>query len=170
MSNDTASHDTAPAGTAGTGTPPDMPEMPDMPVPTPAADLQALDRLVGEWRVSGGAEGTIAYEWMEGGFFLVQRVDLSQYDQTVRGVEIIGHTQPFGGEPSEDIRSRYYDNMGNTFDYVYEMEGDTLTIWAGEKGSPAFYRGTFSPDGDTLAGAWEYPGGGGYESTSTRVP
>jgi hypothetical protein len=160
---------TMPDTTASTDTPPDVPDMPDMPEPTPAADLQPLDRLVGEWRVSGGAEGTIAYEWMEGGFFLVQRVDLTQYGQTVRGVEIIGHTQPFGGEPSEDIRSRYYDNMGNTFDYVYELEGDTLTIWAGEKGSPAFYRGTFSPDGDTLAGAWEYPGGGGYESTSTRV-
>ena len=24
-----------------------------------------------------------------------------------------------------------------TLDYVYEVDGDTLTIWGGEKGSPA---------------------------------
>jgi hypothetical protein len=69
----------------------------------------------------------------------------------------------------EDIKSRYYDNQGNTFDYVYELEGDTLTIWGGERGSPAFYEGTFSADGDRLTGAWVYPGGGGYSSTATRV-
>jgi hypothetical protein len=60
------------------------------------------------------------------------------------------------------------DNMGNTLDYVYELEGDTLKIRAGENPSPAYYKGTFSDDGNTLSGAWHYPGGG-YESTSTRV-
>jgi hypothetical protein len=59
--------------------------------------------------------------------------------------------------------------LGNTLDYVYELEGDTLTIWGGEKGSPAYYQGRFSEDGDTITGAWVYPGGGGYESTATRV-
>ena len=52
---------------------------------------------------------------------------------------------------------------------VLEVEGDTLTIWGGEWGSPAYYRGIFSKDGTTLTGAWHYPGGGGYEATSTRV-
>ncbi len=55
------------------------------------------------------------------------------------------------------------------FDYVYELKGDTLTIWGGEKGSPAYYKGTCSDDGNTLSGAWVYPGGGEYESTATRV-
>jgi hypothetical protein len=59
--------------------------------------------------------------------------------------------------------------MGNTLDYVYELEGDTLTIWGGEKGSPAYFKGKFSDDGDTQSGEWVYPGGGGYESTMTRV-
>ena len=59
--------------------------------------------------------------------------------------------------------------MGDTIDYVYELEGDALTIWAGGRGSPAYYRGTFGDDGDTLTGAWHYPGGGRYEAISTRV-
>jgi hypothetical protein len=139
------------------------------PAPTPNPDLQGLNRLVGTWDVTGGATGQITYEWMEGGFFLVQRVDLEQDGVRHKGIEIIGHEQTFGAPPSEDIKSRYYDNMGNTLDYVYEVEGDTLTIWGGERGSPAYFKGQFSADGDTCAGAWVYPGDGGYPSTMTRV-
>jgi hypothetical protein len=138
--------------------------------PTPAADLQALGaRLVGAWRVSGGTEGTVRYEWMDGGFFLIQHVELEQYGQQIKGIEIIGHLRPFGEAPGEAIVSRFYDNTGNTLDYVYELEGDTLTIWGGEKGSPAYYKGTISADGNTMTGEWVYPGGGGYQSTSTRI-
>jgi hypothetical protein len=142
--------------------------MTDQQPPTPNPDLEGLDRLVGTWKVSGGTEGTVSFEWMEGRFFLLQRVDLEQYGQRMKGIEVIGHLQPFGEEPSEDIRSRYYDNMGNSFDYVYEIDGDTLTIWGGEKGSPAYFKGTFGADGDTMKGEWVYPGGGGYQSTMTR--
>jgi hypothetical protein len=137
--------------------------------PTPNPDLKALDKLVGTWKVSGGATGQVTYEWMEGGFFLIQHVDLDNNGYKTKGIEIIGHLQPFGEEPSPDIKSRYYGSSGETFDYVYEMDGDALTIWGGEKGSPAFYRGTFSADGNRLSGGWTYPGGGGYESTSTRI-
>jgi hypothetical protein len=135
----------------------------------PSEALRRLDRLTGTWRVTGGAEGTVTYEWMEGGFFLVQRVDLVQDGEPVRGVEMIGHSRPFGQEPSRDIVSRYYAQSGDTLDYVYEIEGDTLTIWAGERGSPAYYQGRFSDDGSTVDGAWVYPGGGGYPSSMTRV-
>jgi hypothetical protein len=137
--------------------------------PEPTPDPRSLDRLVGTWEISGGAQGRATYEWMEGGFFLIQHVDLQQYGQKIKGIEIIGHERPFGEEPGEEVKSRFYDNMGNTLDYVYELEGDTLTIWGGEKGSPAYYRGTFSEDGKTVSGAWHYPGGGGYEATSTRI-
>jgi hypothetical protein len=132
-------------------------------------DLENLNRLVGAWKVSGEAQGTVSYEWMEGGFFLIQHVDLEQSGQRNKGIEIIGHEQQFGAEPSEDIKSRYYDSIGNTFDYVYEVEGNILTIWGGEKGSPAYYRGTFSADGNTVTGEWVYPGGGGYSSSMTRI-
>ena len=137
--------------------------------PTPSPDLKRLDRLVGTWTVTGGAQGQVTYEWMDGGFFLLQQVALEQYGQRIEGLEIIGHERQFGAEPSQDIKSRFYDSLGNTLDYVYQLDGDTLTIWAGEKGSPAYYEGTFSADGNTVVGDWVYPGGGGYESTMTRV-
>jgi len=139
------------------------------PTPMPNPDLKSLDRLVGTWKVSGGVQGQVRYEWMEGGFFLMQHFDFDHDGRKVKGIEIIGHEQPFGAEPSADIKSRIYDTEGNTFDYVYELVGDTLTIWGGEKGSPAYYKGTFSADGNSAAGGWVYPGGGGYESNMTRV-
>ena len=99
----------------------------------------------------------------------MQQFDFVHSGRKIKGIEIIGHLQLFGEEPGRDIQSRIYDSAGNTFDYVYEIDGDTLTIWGGQKGSPAFYRGTFSPDGNTNSGAWVYPGGGGYASAMTRI-
>ena len=131
-------------------------------------DLKSLERLVGTWNISGDAQGTVTYTWMDGGFFLMQHVDLVHEGRRIKGLEIIGHLRPFGEEPSEDIKSRFYDTMGDTLDYVYELIGNTLTIWAGEKGSPAYFKGTFSDDGNTCTGSWVYPGGG-YETTMTRV-
>jgi hypothetical protein len=133
------------------------------------AEVAALDRLVGTWRVTGGAVGTVTYRWLEGGFFLLQEFDLEQGGHRVKGIEVIGRERPFGAEkPSEDIKSRVYDHEGNTLDYVYELQGDTLTIWGGERGSPAYMRATFSPDGTSFSGGWVWPGGG-YETTATRA-
>jgi hypothetical protein len=135
--------------------------------PSPA--LKKLDRLVGTWQLSGDVGGEVTYEWMEGGFFLIQRVNMLEEDgSTSTGMEVIGHERPLGEEPSADVKSRFYSDTGGTLDYTYELEEDTLTIWFGDRGSPAYYRGTLSEDGNRLAGAWHYPGGG-YEAISTRV-
>lgn len=132
--------------------------------PDPA--LKTLDRLVGTWELSGDTKGTVTYEWMRGGFFLIQRIDLGP---EAKGMEVIGHERGLDSEPSADIKSRFYSETGDTLDYTYELKGDKLTIWFGERGSPAYYEGTLSEDDNVLSGAWHYPGGGGYDSTATRV-
>jgi hypothetical protein len=59
------------------------------------SDLKSLgDRLVGTWEVSGGTQGKITFEWIEGGFFPIQHVDLKQYGQRIKGIEVIGHERP----------------------------------------------------------------------------
>lgn len=136
--------------------------------PVPSEAVAVLDRLVGEWTVTGGAEGIIRYEWMPGRFFLQQHVELTQFGHNVASLEVIGNLHPFGEPVGADVVSRFYDSMGNTLDYVYELDGDTLTIWAGAKDSPAYFRGTFSDDDRVLDGAWVYPGEGGYASRMTR--
>jgi hypothetical protein len=88
--------------------------------------LKSLDVMVGTWDLKGRESGTdgeihgqVTFEWMEGGFFLIQHVDLEHHGQRIKGIEVIGHERPFGAEPSEEIKSRFYSNMGDTLDYVY---------------------------------------------------
>jgi hypothetical protein len=145
-----------------------MPEdTPDTRVPD--EDLRALDRLAGTWNISGDATGTVTYRWMQGGFFLIQEGELTLYGHHNTFTEIIGRERPFGGQGSADIKSRSYTAEGDTLDYVYEFDGDTLTIWGGHRDSESRYTGTFSADGNTLSGTWSWPGGG-YTTTSTRIP
>ena len=139
------------------------------PVAAPAADLTALgDRLVATWKIAGEAEGETTWEWMEGGFFLIQRGWTRREGIEQTYLQIIGHDRTPGSEPADAITGRLYTNHGDTLTYVCEVDGDTMTIWMGEKGSSAAYTGTFSADGNTIEGGWEWPGGG-YRETMTRV-
>ena len=106
----------------------------------PNPDLKSLEPLVGTWTLTGEAQGTVTYAWMDGGFFLLQHVDFDHGHHRIKGLEVIGHLKSFGEEPSEDIKSRFYSSTGDTLDYVYELKDNTLMIWGGERGSPAYYR------------------------------
>ena len=131
---------------------------------TPHPSLRTLDVLVGTWQVSGpGHHGTVAYEWMPGGHFLIQQVNLVQDDQSTTGVEYIGYDADSG-----TLKSHYFGSTGDILEYVYEVTDRELTIWFGEPGSPARYHGTFDAGANSATGAWSWPGGG-YDSTMTRV-
>jgi hypothetical protein len=136
---------------------------------TTRSDLTALgDRLVGTWKVSGEAEGETSWEWMDGGFFLIQRGWTRREGVEQKYLQIIGRDRMPVSEAADAITGRLYTSNGDTLNYVCELEGDTMTIWMGEKGSPAVYKGTFSADGDTIEGEWDWPGGG-YKETMTRA-
>jgi hypothetical protein len=89
----------------------------------PSAALRRLGRLTGTWTVTGGAVGTVTYEWMND-YFLLQRIELDHDGNRVSGLEVIGHLRPFMGEPSDDVMSRYYGSDGSTLDYVYEIDDE----------------------------------------------
>jgi hypothetical protein len=136
----------------------------------PSAALQRIgEALVGTWKLSGGAEGTIRYEWTEGGRFLIQHVDLKVFGRQIKGIEVIGHLHRVGEQPSEDVWTRFYSFLdGLTLDYVYELNGKKWTIWFMKKNSDNHFIGTFSDDGQSYSGAWAWPGGG-YKVTGKRV-
>jgi len=130
----------------------------------PPPSLRSLDRLVDTWAVSGsGISGTVRYEWMDGGGFLVQHVDLRADEGDTRGLEYIGFDKE-----SNSLRSHFFGSGGEILEYTYDLTGDTLTIWFGDSTSPAKFVGVFNADDSTNTGAWEWPGGG-YESTMARI-
>lgn len=125
--------------------------------------------LVGTWQLSGGAEGVIRYEWMEGGRFLLQHVSLQVLGRQIKGMEVIGHLHRVGEQPSDEIWTRFYSFLdGLTLDYVYELNGRELTIWFMRKDSDNRFVGTFSSEGHSYTGAWVWPGGG-YQVTGKRI-
>lgn len=145
----------------------------EAPARNPA--LERLEILVGIWEMVGRESGPLGeirgqvrFEWLEGGHFLVQHVDVDHIGRRVKGVEIIGYGRDWDGTISQDCISHYFDNDGNAFTYTWDVDADSLTIWGGRRGSPAAFRGRFSDDRNTISGAWQWPGGG-YEATMTRV-
>jgi hypothetical protein len=126
---------------------------------TPA--LKAMNRMVGTWKFSGDVNGETIFEWMEGGYFLIQHGTIEQGSEKHKSLEIIGQEKPSGAaEAVKDVTSHIFTDTGDTIKHTYELEGDTLTVWSGPKGSPAFSKSTFSEDGDVLSGKWQWPGGG----------
>jgi hypothetical protein len=105
----------------------------------------------------------------EGGFYLVQRVDIDYAVKRITGTEYIGYEGS-----SEALKSYFFSNEGPgsfggvALEYVWEVGDDALTIWGGFVGSPANFRGKFSDDHNTITGRLEWPGGG-YEATMIRV-
>jgi hypothetical protein len=57
----------------------------NLPLPNPA--LKKMDRLVGTWKLNGPVvAGTVTFKWLEGGFFLVQDVDMEYEGRGIKGV------------------------------------------------------------------------------------
>ena len=96
----------------------------------PHALLRTLQPLVGTWKLIGlDVDGVIRWEWMEGGFFLIQHFDLQQQGHQ-KGIEYTGYDEETG-----TLRSRLMQTNGSRFTYTYEIDGDTWYYWFGNKGS-----------------------------------
>ena len=144
-----------------------------LPQPHPA--LKRLDKLVGTWEIKGrtvGAEednisGRATFEWLPGGFFLQQRIELNFLGLTIQSLELVGY------EPATQAFSSYaYSNLwGTPVPYKWDLQAKVLRISV----EGANFKGTFSEDGKTLAGGWrpepgkEGPGNVAYDVTGTRV-
>jgi hypothetical protein len=108
--------------------------------PRPKPTLRSLDVMVGTWELKGresDPEGEIhgrpTLEWMEGGFYLVQHVDIDYIGRRIVGTEYIGYD-----EENDNLRSYFFSNEGPepfgrvALEYVWEVGYDTFTIWVGK--------------------------------------
>ena len=119
--------------------------------------LQALDLLVGIWTTRGvtiatenepavGFSGTDSYEWIEGGHFLLHRVDVEMGGTPVVGVEIIGYDASSGA-----YRTSFMDVAGNATAYEARLVGREWTMAS----ATDRFAGTFAIYGKSMAGRWQ---------------
>jgi hypothetical protein len=136
---------------------------------TPYPALKTLDRLIGTWKITGpDVDGQSTFEWMEGGFFLIHHFQMGQGDEKVKGIEYI-----YYDPDTQTLRTHMMDKSGANFTYTWDVTEKEFWNWFGEKGSNNFSHSTFSADGNTLTGRWQWPNPdgtqGGYAFSMTRV-
>ena len=151
--------------------------MADAQAPTPHPDLKLLDRFVGTWDMTGrtldsdvdNVSGRNTFEWLPGGFFMQQRVNLNFSGLEIQGLEVIGYDPATGRFPSTVFPSL----AGVPIPYEWQIDGDELTIKTEPLG--ATFRGRWSDDGTTFSGGWrpdegrEGPGNAPYDIWGRRA-
>lgn len=136
----------------------------------PAAGLEALQPLVGKWHTEGqqlqGPFGPAApfvavetFEWLDGGRFLVHRLNGHLGQQPAACVEVLGKR-----DDGQLLAQTFY-NDGRRNDWVVKAEGNAL-VWSGTwskapgEALRVRYTVNFEDAGNTLVGKWEQSGDG----------
>ncbi|NUT36465.1 MAG: hypothetical protein HOV79_25710 [Hamadaea sp.] len=128
------------------------------------AELDRLDVLVGVWESEatfdagffgpGSPEvkglGRTAFEWMEGGRFLLQRFT-NEHPDAPDGLTVIGLSE--GGEST--FVQNYFDSRGVARVYRMEIDGREWRLWRYAPGFSQRFAGVIAADGRSIAGAWE---------------
>jgi hypothetical protein len=134
-----------------------------MITPLPHPMLKSLTRLVGTWNVSGEAHGQVTFKWMEGGFFMVQDVNLIG----AKGIEFIGYD-----ETTNSLRSHYFDSAGKYLEYTYRVSETEHIVLIDMPGVKGRFKGRFSNNGNTISGDWKWVKDGeelGYHAVLNKI-
>jgi hypothetical protein len=147
-------------------------------VATSYAPLESFRRLIGNWSLkhrdlNTGLEwgGHDTFEWLPGGRFLSFRHHEDGNNSTggIDGVMIIGNEMGWEEtEPDTEIIGHWFESSsGYHYKYIWEIKGGDVQFWLISKQSGMRFKGVFSEDGNTVTGAWTWPGGG-YNLTMER--
>jgi len=129
----------------------------EMPKPDPA--LKRLDVLVGSWTIKGrtldskedNIKGNAVFEWLPGGFFLQQRIELDFAGMIkIHSLELIGYDP----ETKAFSSNVYSDVSPAPLPYKWELQDDTLTISVSYDLMDATFKGKISKDGNSFSGGW----------------
>ncbi|HLZ57806.1 MAG TPA: DUF1579 family protein [Ktedonosporobacter sp.] len=146
---------------------------PQMLHPDPA--LKKLEPLVGIWKLKGHLTGSTdenitgytTFQWLAGGFFLQQNVELNFMGMPIKSHEILSYDAE-----TKKFSSLVYSNMSPVpLPYTWDVEGDKLTIQVKYGPLDATFTGSIA----TFNGAWKpNPGADpyvnvAYEITSERM-
>jgi hypothetical protein len=127
----------------------------DVPAARPAG-LGRREVLVGEWDTEAlfpfdppvTLPGRTTFEWLEGGFFLIQRWTIEHPDAP-DGIAVI--STGTGGT----FAQRYFDSRGVHRTYEMSLNDGVWRLWRDSPGFAQRFTGRLSKDGGAFRGAWE---------------
>jgi len=116
--------------------------------------LEPFDALIGTWateathpKFDGVVPGSVTYEWLEGGRFLVQR-SRTEHERFPDSIGVIGAPETGSGLVLE-----YFDSRGVRRTYGVSFEDGVLRMW---RDHPTFaQRFSATPAQDAFEGLWQ---------------
>jgi len=112
--------------------------------------LDLLNPYIGKWKTESLTQsgevisGTDTYEWIEGGFFLTHKVDVTFDKKKIQSLEITHY------DDMEDVfRSQSFDNDGNISISTLKIYDDIILIFADTER----FKGNFKTN--SIEGLWE---------------
>jgi hypothetical protein len=116
--------------------------------------LEPFDVLIGTWATEathplfdGVVPGSITFEWLEGGHFLVMR-SRNDHELFPDGISVIGAPEVGGGLVME-----YFDSRGVRRTYGISLEDGVLRIWRDAPGFDQRFSATLAHD--SFEGLWQ---------------
>jgi hypothetical protein len=116
--------------------------------------LVPFDALVGTWateathpKMDAVVPGSITFEWVEGGHFLVQRSH-NDHDLFPDAISVIG-----APEAGEGLVMEYFDSRGVRRTYGVSLENGVLRMWRDAPGFDQRFSATL--DAQAFEGQWQ---------------
>jgi hypothetical protein len=124
---------------------------------TPDDNLKPLDVLVGTWDISAPnpldptqlAHGTVSYDWLSGGRYLIERSSADHPDFP-DSIAIIGYDETTG-----NFKQHYFDSRGVERIYGMSLIDNVWKLWRDDPEFAQRFTGTISNDGKTITSSWE---------------
>jgi len=119
--------------------------------------LQPFDTLIGTWSteathplVDGVVPGSVTFEWLEGGRFLIQR-SRNDHELFPDAICVIGPD-----EAGERLLMEYFDSRGVRRTYGISLDAGVLRMWRDHPGFDQRFSATLGPD--AFEGQWQLAG------------
>ena len=116
--------------------------------------LEPFDALIGTWTteathpmVDGVVPGSLTFEWLEGGRFLLQRSH-NDHEAFPDAICVIG-----APEEGDGLVMEYFDSRGVRRTYGIALEDGVLRMWRDDPGFAQRYSATIGHDG--FEGRWQ---------------
>ena len=116
--------------------------------------LKLFDALIGTWtteathpRFDGVVPGSVTFEWLEGGRFLIQRSH-NDHESFPDSISVIG-----APEAGEGLVMEYFDSRGVRRTYGVSLDGGVLRIWRDQPGFDQRFSAKLGHD--AFEGQWQ---------------